>query len=72
MLETEIGEGVTELSCHPGYAELDYAGSYRTEREVELQTLCDPAIRRRLDALGIVLASYHELNQLFARVSVAA
>src|SRR5262245_52036175 len=33
MLETEIEDGVTELSCHPGYAEPDYPGSYRAERE---------------------------------------
>jgi len=35
MLETEIGAGITELSCHPGYAEQDYAGSYAVEREAE-------------------------------------
>lgn len=72
ILETEIGEGVTELACHPGYAESDYAGSYRAEREVELHTFCDPAIRRRLDALRIVLTNYHDLNHQFAPVGVAA
>ena len=70
MLETEIGEGFTELSCHPGYVDADHAGSYSVEREVELHTLCDPAIRRALATRLIQLVSYHDLGQL--RTAVAA
>jgi predicted glycoside hydrolase/deacetylase ChbG (UPF0249 family) len=68
MLETEIGEGITELSCHPGYAEPDYPGSYSGEREAELRTLCDPVIREVLAARSIQLTSYHKLGALLASV----
>jgi chitin disaccharide deacetylase len=64
MLETEIEDGITELSCHPGYAEPDYPGSYRVEREAELRTLCDPAIREVLAARSIQLISYHDRDKL--------
>jgi len=69
MLETEFGEGVTELSCHPGFADPDFSSGYALEREVELQTLCDPAIRRALAAHSIQLVSYHDLGQLQAAVA---
>ena len=64
MLETEIEDGITELSCHPGYAEPDYPGSYCVEREAELRTLCDPVIRDVLAAHSIQLISYHDLDKL--------
>ncbi len=64
MLETEIEDGITELSCHPGYAEPDYPGSYCVEREAELRTLCDPVIRDVLAARSIQLISYHDLDKL--------
>src|SRR6266540_5234863 len=66
MLETEIGEGITELSCHPGYAEPDYPGSYAAERVVELRTLCDPLIREVLAASSIQLTNYARLDELVA------
>jgi len=62
MLGTEIGEGITELSCHPGYEDADYTSGYSVEREMEVRTLCDPVIRETLAANGIQLASYHDLN----------
>ncbi len=66
MLETEIGEGITELSCHPGYAEPDYPGSYAAERVAELRTLCDPLIREVLAASSIQLTNYARLDELVA------
>jgi len=69
ILGTEIGEGFTELSCHPGYMDADRAGSYSVEREVELHTLCDPAIRRALATHSIQLVSYHDLGQLQTAVA---
>ncbi len=66
MLETQIGEGVTELSCHPGYVDRDFTTSYLTERELELQTLCHPRLRPMLAALSIQLVSYHELDEVVA------
>ena len=66
MLRDEIGEGITELSCHPGYADPETASAYSLEREAELRTLCDPRSRALLDALGIGLVSYHDLGRLAA------
>jgi predicted glycoside hydrolase/deacetylase ChbG (UPF0249 family) len=59
MLRTEIREGFTELSCHPGYADPDYPTGYSVERETELRTLCDPLIRRQLRECSIQLMNYH-------------
>ena len=66
MLEHEISEGITELSCHPGYVDPREPSGYAIEREVELRTLCDPRIRAGLEAHGITLVSYHDLGRLAA------
>jgi predicted glycoside hydrolase/deacetylase ChbG (UPF0249 family) len=66
MLQTEIGEGITELSCHPGYVEPDFASGYTVERELEVRALCDPAIRLVLAEQEIQLVSYHDLSTLIA------
>src|SRR5437867_5029312 len=64
MFETEIEEGVTELSCHPGYVDPDYPTGYAAEREAELRTLCAPRIRLALEAESIELISYHDLGKV--------
>ena len=64
MLRTEIGRGVTELSCHPGYRDPDYPTGYSVEREAELRTLCDPRIRETLAQESIQLISYRDLDKL--------
>jgi len=64
MLATEIRDGFTELSCHPGYVDPDYPTGYSTEREAELRTLCDPRIRQVLAEQSIHLISYHDLGKL--------
>jgi predicted glycoside hydrolase/deacetylase ChbG (UPF0249 family) len=66
MLEREVGAGITELGCHPGYADRHLASKYAAEREVELGTLCDPRLVGALAALGITLASFHDLDRLTA------
>jgi predicted glycoside hydrolase/deacetylase ChbG (UPF0249 family) len=66
MLETEIGEGITELACHPGFLDPDPATSYAVEREAELRTLCDPRIRQVLREQAIHLISYRHLGPLGA------
>src|SRR5439155_498831 len=58
MLEKEIDDGFTELSCHPGYVDRDYATSYSVERETELRTLCDPRIRQCLVDQAIRLVNF--------------
>jgi len=48
---------VTELGCHPGYdGGLD--SMYCGERAVEVETLCDPAVRDALAARSIELRSF--------------
>jgi chitin disaccharide deacetylase len=64
MLETEVGPGVTEFGCHPGYAGDGFESSYLREREAELQTLLDPAVRARIEELGIRLMSFAELSDV--------
>ena len=63
MLESEMGDDVTELSCHPGYIDPDFRSSYSRERETELQTLCDPRIRARLPDLGVTLVGFQDLSR---------
>ncbi|MGH7538872.1 MAG: ChbG/HpnK family deacetylase [Gemmatimonadales bacterium] len=62
ILATEVRDAVTELSCHPGYVDAELRSSYSVEREVELRTLCDPAARSILSALGLSLISFRDLN----------
>jgi chitin disaccharide deacetylase len=64
ILETEVQEGVTELSCHPGYVDPDFPSSYSAERETELRTLCDPIVRQALAAQQIQLVSFRDLGAL--------
>ena len=53
--------GTTELMCHPGYDAAALAdSSYRSEREVELATLCAPEIMKRLLDAKVELASFDE------------
>jgi chitin disaccharide deacetylase len=64
MLSTEIGEGISELACHPGYLDLAYATGYSVEREAEVRTLCAPSLRAVVAASAIRLASYYDLGRL--------
>lgn len=62
LLRDEVGEGWTELSCHPGYVAAGDATVYAKEREVEVQTLTDPGVRRTIEELGIRLASFGDYD----------
>lgn len=59
MLAKEIEVGFTELSCHPGYVDPEFATGYSGEREIELRTLCDPRVRDALEKERIELIGYH-------------
>lgn len=61
-----VGEGVTELSCHPGYLDPELRSSYAVEREAEVHTLCDPAARAVLLSLDIHLFTFRDLPGLLA------
>jgi len=52
--------GVTELGCHPGYAE-DLDTFYQKERSVELTTLCAAEVRAVLADQHIQLTSFDSL-----------
>jgi len=54
--------GVTEVACHPGCAD-DLATMYQAERQVELETLCDPLVRRALCDEGIELIGFADLRE---------
>jgi predicted glycoside hydrolase/deacetylase ChbG (UPF0249 family) len=61
LLDAEVRNGVTELTCHPGYVEPGLPSSYTAEREVELQTLCDHRVRQTVGELAICLISFRDL-----------
>ena len=58
ILREEVGEGWTEVACHPGYLTPDLHSIYASEREAEIRTLTDAEIRATVDELGISLESY--------------
>jgi predicted glycoside hydrolase/deacetylase ChbG (UPF0249 family) len=60
MLEGEIDDGLTELSCHPGYVGDGFKSSYLMEREFEVKTLCDSKLPEILASLEIQLINYFE------------
>ena len=70
LLDAEAHEGVTELSCHPAYADPDLRSGYLAEREMELRTLCDPAVREALAAREIRLVGFRDLPRVLTAVGV--
>lgn len=61
-----LEEGVTELVCHPGYADPSLDSSYATQRDAEREALCDPGVAEALRSAGVRLAGYRELAVLTA------
>jgi chitin disaccharide deacetylase len=64
ILSREIGEGVYEMSCHPGYYDSSLKAVYHHDRELELKTLTDPRLPTLISDLGIQLISYRELPEV--------
>jgi hypothetical protein len=58
-----LGDGATELGCHPGEADLDLErrSGYAKERPVELATLTDPRVRAAIADRGIELTTFAAL-----------
>jgi predicted glycoside hydrolase/deacetylase ChbG (UPF0249 family) len=52
-----LGEGATELCCHPAAA-VDPAWDYAHERRAELAALCHPSVRDALDRAGVRLCTF--------------
>jgi chitin disaccharide deacetylase len=57
-----LPEGVTEVACHPGYAD-DVETFYRAERAAEIAALCDPRARAAVFAAGVALCSFAALER---------
>ncbi len=55
-----LQDGVTEIMCHPGYAD-DLEETYAAPREAELRILTDPRIRAMIEEEGIQLISFGDL-----------
>jgi predicted glycoside hydrolase/deacetylase ChbG (UPF0249 family) len=70
ILDTEILEGITELSCHPGYVDPDFPSGYSAEREIELRTLCDSRTCQALARQSIQLVSFHDLGDFLASLPI--
>ncbi|MGH7547056.1 MAG: ChbG/HpnK family deacetylase [Gemmatimonadales bacterium] len=66
LLEAEVRDGVTELSCHPGYADPDLRSEYADERPAEVSTLCDPTLPALLAARNIRLIGFRDLPGVLA------
>jgi predicted glycoside hydrolase/deacetylase ChbG (UPF0249 family) len=57
-----LPEGVTELMCHPGYAN-GLEDTYRTPRERELAILQDPLLPEAARERGVLLTTFAVLGQ---------
>jgi predicted glycoside hydrolase/deacetylase ChbG (UPF0249 family) len=60
MIRSEVGEGFTEIGCHPARLTGDFRSSYLKERAVELKTLTAPRLREEIEAIGVELVSYRD------------
>lgn len=58
-----VGDGTSELMCHPGYVDADFAKEsvYNLQREKELKILTDPEIKAAIEAQGIKLITFADL-----------
>lgn len=71
MLRTEIRNGITELSCHPGYIGPEFASPYNIEREIEILTLSDPRFPHFLRDNGVRLINFRDVPMLSKPVAYA-
>ncbi len=61
IIDEELGDGPFELACHPGFYDPNFRSQYHRERELELQTLCSPAVMTGLARRDIDLVSFADL-----------
>src|SRR5262249_41650932 len=64
LLDKEVFQGWTELTCHPGYLSSDFTSFYGKGEEEEIRTVSDPGIRRTIVNLGIQLKSFADYAEL--------
>ncbi|HEY5731996.1 MAG TPA: ChbG/HpnK family deacetylase, partial [Anaerolineales bacterium] len=55
-----LGDGVSELMCHPGYVDDAFVNEsiYNHQRERELKILTDPAVKQAIQASNIELITF--------------
>lgn len=56
-----VGDGVTELACHPAADVEELDTMYRSERIDELRALCDARVRAAVRDAGVTLCSFSEV-----------
>lgn len=61
-LLSTLPAGITELACHPGFAE-ELPTMYRNERALEVAALCDPRVRATIERESIELARFSGLSR---------
>ena len=61
-----IQEPITDVACHPGFAE-DLDDWYRTEREQEVRALCDERVRAAVLRLRLHLCTFPDALRLVAQ-----
>jgi predicted glycoside hydrolase/deacetylase ChbG (UPF0249 family) len=62
----DVGEGISELVCHPGTGDRDLAAAYPSWGygwDAETAALCDPRLPDLLRSRGIELTSFSRLSQ---------
>ncbi len=57
-----LGEGTTEVMCHPGEAPSHVQSGYAAQRRVELDTFTAPEARAALQRAGVVLVDFRALG----------
>lgn len=62
-----LDDGVTELCCHPGYAD-ELKDWYRLEREQEVRALCDARVGEAVASLGLELCTFGAIRPVLARL----
>jgi predicted glycoside hydrolase/deacetylase ChbG (UPF0249 family) len=58
----QLPHGITELGCHPGYAD-GLRSWYRHERAQEIRSLCDPSVRAAVERLELRLVSFADVQR---------
>ncbi|HEY5317630.1 MAG TPA: ChbG/HpnK family deacetylase [Solirubrobacteraceae bacterium] len=62
LIANEATGRVTELACHPAKVTGDFRSSYLEERAVELATLTEPGLQQEIEALGITLVGFRDVD----------
>jgi chitin disaccharide deacetylase len=60
---SNVGEGTSEIMCHPGYVDDAFAQEsvYNFQRERELKILTDPSIKKAIESQNIKLITFADL-----------